>query len=236
MGLLAQFLAGLAAAPADLPATRLWRIPAVALGIILAFFHLVYSPLSMSYAVNSMKLLGDFYSNPVRSIPNDQGLAKQNLILVNPPDFHNSVGQALNLRLAEGKRYPRKIRSLSAGPGQVEIHRLDDRSLRVRTPGGLFTGFFGFVYYSKEKPLFVGQEFKLSDMTIRVVHLDKEFGPDEVVYRFSVPLEDRSLRWLQLNDKGSYVPYLPPQIGKSDTLHGMDMMDIFIPKKKNSKS
>jgi len=214
MGLLAQFLTGLVEASVRLPIIRLWRIPAKAIGIILIAFHLIISPLAMPPFAYSIKLLGDFFIAPIKYVPHDSKIAHQDLILVNPPDYMFSVNLIRALKYMEGKPGPLRIRALSVGPVSVEIHRLDECSLKVRIQGGLFNGLTGHLFRSPKYPMKVGQEIHIVGMSARVNRLDKDNGPEEIVYRFSVPLEDASLRWLQWENE-TYVPFVPPPIGKS---------------------
>ncbi len=230
MGLIARFLGSLAGAEAGIPRARAWRIPALVLGWILIFFHLAISPISMPTIPRQMKLFANFMLSPIVAIPDDPQIRGMSLILANPPDYFFSAGQLIPVRIALGKSYPKRVRALSGGAGPVEISRLDQRSLRVKTPGGLFSGIFGYVYKTKHKPLAPGQEFNLPDLNVRIISVDKQHGPDEVIYRFSVPLEDPSLRWLRL-EKSTYIPFVPPPVGGTVLLHGSDPMEIFMPKK-----
>ncbi len=54
-------------------------------------------------------------------------------------------------------------------------------------------------------------------MSVAVLELTDEGLPREVVYRFDVPLEDASLRWVSL-EGGVYIPATPPEIGSSVVL------------------
>lgn len=227
MGLMAQFLKGLFDFPSILPSTRIWRIPALTIGAILIFSHLIISPISMPRMVYSLKTFGDFFTAPIKSVPYDPQIAHQDLVLVNPPDYLFSVNLIRTIKLYEGKPYPKRIRALSAGPVPIEIRRLDKYSLQVNIQGGLFKGQFGWLFRSPEEPLTIDQEIQIAGLSARVTHLDKKFGPDEIVYRFSVPLEDPSLRWLKW-EKGTYIPFIPPPLGRSIRLSTGNPMDAFL--------
>ncbi len=229
MGLLAQVLGGLVRKSELLPSSRAWRRIALPLGIMLALAHLVINPISFPNNPGYITMMNDFYINPVKSIPDDRELSRQCLILVNPPDYIYSVGFIPFFRILDGKSSPKSIRSLFGGPGPAEITRVDDRTLQVKTPRGLFNYVLGKIYVSPEKPLVPGQLFNLGNMTVRIHGVAGEQGPTEVTYRFKVPLEDPSLRWLQL-ENGKYVPFTPPAIGKSVMVRGLDLMDVFFPK------
>ena len=226
MGLLAQLLSGLIEKPGKFPGRPSWRIPALTLGIFLMLFHLILSPLCLPGVVYSLKPLGEFFASPVKTVSDDPKISRQDLIVVNPPDYLFSINLIGALKILEGKPIARSIRALSGGPVPLEIQRLDQCSLRVKIHGGLFQGVTGRLYRSQEEPLTLGQEIHLRGLSARVTRMDQDYGPEEVVYRFPVPLEDASLRWLKW-EKGTYVPFIPPPIGKSVRFSGIDPFDFF---------
>ncbi len=234
MPLIARFLAGLTESASYYPKMRFWRVCAMTAAVIFILTHLIIAPLNIHNEINGMNMVSNFYTAPIKTFPDDTALKKQSLILVNPPDYHFSAGQSFIYKIVEGKPYPKRIRALAGCPGPIEIKRLDDRTLRVRTPEGLFKGFSGRVFFSKENPPKAGQEFKLPDVSMHIDNAGKEDGPAEVTYRFTVPLEDPSLRWLQLEDN-TYVPFVMPAIGKTVMFHGKDLMDLFFPKDEKKK-
>ena len=70
-----------------------------------------------------------------------------------------------------------------------------------------------------DQPLTRGQQIELDGMTVKITEIGAEQRPTEAVFRFDVPLEDGSLRWLQWRD-GRYEPFIPPPVGQSVTLPG----------------
>ena len=60
----------------------------------------------------------------------------------------------------------------------------------------------------------VGDTVNLTRMTVEITALTSDGRPQEVLYRFSVPLEDPSLHWLQWKE-GGYVSFAPPPIGET---------------------
>ncbi len=58
---------------------------------------------------------------------------------------------------------------------------------------------------------------ELPGFSVVVEALDAHGDPEQVLYKFSVPLEDSSLRWMRWHD-GVYVPWTPPAIGQTVTL------------------
>ena len=225
MGLLAQCIAHLRRNDGVLPFSRFWRIPAVIVVVYLVVVRLVISPPLLSFMSYSMKLWGDPLVAAAGHILNDPDIARQELIIVNPPDQLSpllfwSVG-------ATERKRPGSMRVLSGAPVPVEVYRIDENSIRVRISGGLFKDVFGRLFRSlKEDPIGVNQEFHVPGMTARVTAMNKKNGPEEIVYRFSAPLEDKSFKWLQWKDYG-YKVFLPPPVGKSVLLPAFNPQDIF---------
>jgi len=66
-----------------------------------------------------------------------------------------------------------------------------------------------------------GQRVDLARVSVEVTGVDKTGLPTEAVFRFSVPLEDPSLRWVRFVWKKEYVPFEVPGVGKSVFLDGL---------------
>ena len=73
------------------------------------------------------------------------------------------------------------------------------------------------LYRDLEHPMALGQRVELEGMTATVTSLTADDRPAEAEFRFTVPLEDQSLRWLQWLE-GSYVPFTPPPVGRTVNL------------------
>ena len=54
-------------------------------------------------------------------------------------------------------------------------------------------------------------------MDIEVTALTADGRPAEIAARFTKPLEDRSLRWVEWRD-GGYQPWTPPPVGAATEL------------------
>ncbi|OGP50829.1 MAG: hypothetical protein A2Y79_14085 [Deltaproteobacteria bacterium RBG_13_43_22] len=225
MGLLAQCLILLWRNDGVLPISRFWRIPATIVVVYLVLVRLVLSPPQLSLYSYVMKPLGDPFVAAAEHVLNDPEIAQQELIMVNPSS-QLSPWLIWYIGITEGKR-PAGMRVLSVTPVAVEVYRIDENSIRVHIPGGLFKGSNDRVFRSlEEDPISINQEFQVTGMTARVTAMNKENGPEEIVYHFSVPLEDKSLKWLQWKDCG-YKDFLPPSMGQSVLLPAFNPYDIF---------
>ena len=92
---------------------------------------------------------------------------------------------------------------------------------------GIFQGTLGHLFRPRSDPYTPGQSTHLTGVVITVLDTNEEGEPTAVDFRFDVPLEDASLRWLIYRDD-RYVPCAPPQIG--DTLRlppSFGSLDLF---------
>ena len=224
MGLMAQLILYMKAKAGCLPVSRFWRVPAFVVMIYLILGRMIFSPLVMPISVYMLKPVGDPFAEAVRHLPNNSKLAGQSLIIVNTP-FVLSSALILPVRKLENRTLPAFIRELSANGLPVEIKRVDENAIKVRVAGGLFKGNAGRLWRSDDEPIAVNQEFKVPGMTAKVTQVGKD-GPEEIVYRFSVPLEDQSLRWVQWKNK-TYAPFTPPAIGESVFLPEFKLEELF---------
>jgi hypothetical protein len=86
--------------------------------------------------------------------------------------------------------------------------------LRVRFLGGFFPTAFSRYVRSPNDRFSPGQHFEVPGLSIIVESLDAQGDPEQVLYEFTVPLEDPSLRWMRWQD-GVYVPWSPPALGQT---------------------
>ena len=63
----------------------------------------------------------------------------------------------------------------------------------------------------------LGQKVQLTGMTVEITRMTGDNRPYEATFRFDVPLEDASLRWLQFKN-GAFIPFTPPAVGQKITL------------------
>jgi hypothetical protein len=91
------------------------------------------------------------------------------------------------------------------------VHRTDAHTLVIRSAGGYFAWTFDRLLRDERHPLKVGDRVELSDMTAEVTAVTSDGRPTEASFRFVVPLEDASLRWLCWSD-GQWGPFKPPAV------------------------
>jgi len=237
LALLAQFLAGIVENAAEnaswMPRARNWRRLARCAAYFFIVVHLVLSPLSFPVAVNSMATLGKIPRELADSLPDDPELAGQRVVLVNSWSWMGDTAM-LQMRQVEGGALPGSLLNLCPATYPATLHRTDARSLIVRPGGGFFPPpnvaksaaprpAFAVEYVlrtldiltrSPSRPMQLGETVQLSGVTIEITALCADGRPAEATFRFDVPLEDPSLRWLRRTD-GEFVPFTPPAVGQT---------------------
>jgi len=214
MGLLAQLVQGLAS---GIPGSRWARLPAWCGAVALLVCHLVLAPPFGLVVLDYRDSVAARMDRAIASVPHDAAIAEQDLILVNPPEFTYLVGVIPPTQRVAGLPTPRRLRALSAGSSPMTVQRLDANALSIRLRDGLFPDPFTRYFRSSKHGFFEGQRFAVAGMSIDVQALNPRGAPERIVYRFEVPLEDPSLRWLRWNE-GVYEPWSPPAIGESAEL------------------
>lgn len=224
MGLMARFVAqvllpGGTTAP-NLVTRRPQRILAWALSVV----HLGMAPIALAVlAAYPMGFQGLSDQLHVRT-PLDPSVEQQDLIIVNAPSVMHALYLSVQRELA-GQPVPRRTRVLAPAIPAVTIRRLDKNTLSIRPEDSFICWEFDHLFRSKRRPMSIGQQVQLTGMTVEVTALTPDHRPAEALFRFSVPLEDSSLRWLQWKN-GEFVPFVPPPVGTTVELRAASL-DLF---------
>ena len=192
------------------PPSRVWRGMATAAGVLFVLVHLILAPVLLpvraAYPAGP-KYVEQFY---VR-VPFGNGIADQDLILVNPPSVLHTA-YVLPEREFAGLPVPRRVRQLATSLQPLMVHRPDERTLVIRPQRGFLSWAFERLFRNEQHPLRTGDRIELTGMTVEVLSLTDDTRPAEAAFRFTVPLEHASLRWLWWKD-GEYLPFTPPAVG-----------------------
>lgn len=218
MGLLAMFVSALTA-PADRGLARAWRwLSWIVVGVPMLVMHVLLAPLLGLLFLQSQSDSEKALSRALATVPNDSALAEQDLILVNPPEHTYTVGLIPAVRQIAGDPVPRRIRVLSVGASPVHVTRVDSHSLDLTIDYGLFSTPISRYFRSSDLGFALGDRFEVADLEIEVRALTQSQGPRLLRYRFALPLEDPSIRWLiWSSSERIYVPWSPPPIGESQS-------------------
>ncbi len=151
--------------------------------------------------------------------PLDPGVKNQDLVVVNPPNSSVMMFSLLEMA-ARNEPMPRHTRVLAACLLQpVFVHRTGDRTLVVRPNWGYQASPDERLLWDSAYSQKVGDTFRVTGMTARIIRMTRDGRPLTVEFRFAVPLEDKSLRWLQWKDN-RFIPFAPPKVGELITLPG----------------
>ncbi len=99
--------------------------------------------------------------------------------------------------------------------GYLQAHGLYNGA---ETPPPMSVPYFSqrvdMVTRSQARPRRLHETFDPSAVTIEITALTDDGRPAEATFRFRVPLEDPSFRWLYIDD-ARYVPFIVPGIGET---------------------
>lgn len=237
--LMAEFIAAFLKKAHWLPRSKLWRIAAVCLSGYFVLFHLVVSAIKLPATSSDMVRFCDLLLNiPAATLPVDDRFLTENfqsntdtkkysafhkrlnspiidqsLVLINPPIAFMAL-QIPTIRHSAGLPLFRHYRVLASGIVPLEITRKDERTLEIESGRGHFPVFLDQIFRGNRYPMEVGQRVELTGMQVEILSMTEGRRPKRVAFRFSVPLEDRSLHMLYWKD-GGFVPYKPPKIGET---------------------
>ncbi|MBT4087865.1 MAG: hypothetical protein HOE30_05165, partial [Deltaproteobacteria bacterium] len=213
-GLLAQFLHGVYSKADWLPDLWLWKVPAMGLLGVFFLIHLLISPFTLPAVPSRVTELTDkLLRRPAVNLPVDVDSGRQTLVLVNPPSAL-MASYLVQVRLVAGLPLPARTWVLSSGSDWMSVDRTDDRTLEIEPQNGFIFQEMDKLYRSSSLPMVTGQRVELSGMSVTVLSLTEDGRPQKAAFRFSMPLENPSLTFLEWESNG-YVPFVVPDIGAS---------------------
>jgi hypothetical protein len=194
--------------------------------------HLVVSPLVFTGEALVMKLFGERVDHLFAGIGRDGELEGRTVVLVSTLSCMTDIMWLQGLRY-RGQAMPAHVVNVGGACSPATLTRRDERRLVVRprrgyllprgqAPGpgrpalgfGYFARYMDHLFRSPLRPMRRGERVELTAATVEVADLTEDGRPAEAVFRFAVPLDDPSLRWLQLTEKG-YVAFTPPEVGET---------------------
>jgi hypothetical protein len=82
------------------------------------------------------------------------------------------------------------------------------------------------LFRGKEHHVAPGYTVHLTGLTVEVTTVTKDGRPAEATFRFAIPLEDASLRWVAWQESG-FTAFDLPVVGERVVLPGADMSILF---------
>lgn len=178
---------------------------------------LVASNLVLALVLLPLKCLASFNLDAMRAgadgaVPRGPAIAEDTLVVVSAAS-EGPVFFAWAYRDAHGIPTPR-TRILSTGMGELEVTRLDERTLRLRPDGGFLASEMQRMMRSAARPFAQGDVMALTDLELVVVSVSGDGRPEVVEARFRTPLEAERLRWMR-SEGMALVPWSPPAVGET---------------------
>lgn len=224
MALIALFVAGVfERAPWRLGNVR-WRATAGGLATGLVACHLILSPAVLTITAWAITGMDRVFHHANASVALESHDPEQRVVVLNTP--LDLLGASLPLYGASrDMALPKNWLWLTAGPGPVQVERIDDYTLHVQPDAGFLQRPWAQIFRRPEThPMVAGERIDLGAMTAQVLSVENG-RPTHVRFTFDVPLEDPSLRWLTWAD-GAYEPYTPPTRGAETHTPDLDAMKL----------
>jgi hypothetical protein len=224
-GLLAQFWGSVFTAEGAY-ANPPWRGSAKAVAWVLVAVHAVIAPLALPW--RAAHPLGPAWVEKRLYVhtPLGTSLGDRTVAIVNAPSPVNASFLIFDRELA-GLSLPRHVRVLAPAIPSVTIRRLDARTLAIRPEGGYLRWLLDQVFRSERRPFAVGEQVRLTGMTVTIRSLTADHCPDEAEFEFDVPLESPSLVWLCFRGDG-FEAFTPPTVGQEVEI-GFDWKRYLLP-------
>ena len=213
MGLLSEYLVWAFSSRLRDTCSRSRLIPTVLLAVALGAFHIVGSPILLGIRARWPMGPQSLWENCHELGKMDSSLGRQDLIFLNHPIPGHAM-YMLSARAVNKQPMPRRTRVLASALSRTTVTRPNAHTLSIRLKRGYLDRWFDKMFRSQDHPIALGQRIELTGMIIEVTELTDDGRPLEVSFRFEVPLEDPSLRWLWWN-QDHFEPFVPPAIGET---------------------
>jgi hypothetical protein len=186
--------------------------------------QLVLSGLALPATLAPSGMLTELLERMERSLPADEAVAGQTLVIVNAPvDVAASYVQVM--REYRGAPRPRHLHWLATASSALEVARVDAHTLRLTLADGLLATRPERHYRGLQVPLVPGDPIVLETFTVTPGPLNAHGRPGGAQFRFASPLEAPGLRFVQYRD-GRYEPFALPAVGQSVQLPAQTLVEL----------
>ena len=234
MGLLALWLAGLRGAAPWIPSNRLWRRLAGGFTLLFIAAHLIVAPLLLALETRTMEIYVDRVDRMIATLPVHR---KNKTVISVASDSWLVDFWMLQSAHGQNQDLPAHFLSLSSGSRRVSVTRRDATTLVVRPDVGYLPSpgmqaeprpdlslvhvfqTFDRLVRSPDRPMQLGDRLELPVATVEVTRMTDDNRPAEATFRFHVPLEDKSLRWVRQTGRG-YRRFVLPAAGETVEIRG----------------
>jgi hypothetical protein len=184
--------------------------------------HLVLAPMLLPYRSANVAHLNVPLWKADASLSKWPELARQTLIIVNPPVAPFGSYLPIYREAALAPR-PHRFLWLATGVSELRIRRVDTRTLSVRPALGYLSDPSQLMLRGLARPLKLGEKVNLDQATFEIVALTADGRPAEVRVRFTRELGDPQLVFLRWGTHG-YVRFDLPEVGASVVLPRVDLL------------
>jgi hypothetical protein len=220
MGLTARFFRFYVETP---PAPGWYRGVARVGAFTAVLAHLVLGPLVLPVRVTGNVQVSEALERAERSVPSDPGVRDRVVVYINPPadPFASYVPVQ---RSVLGIPRARNQFWLADGSTELQITRVDERSLRLRPERGFMIFPTERLFRNtRRRPFHPGDVVTLPELEVTIEEVTPDGRPTVALARLHRPLEDAGYSILAWEGAG-YRPFTPPAIGAEATLPAVDLV------------
>lgn len=192
---------------------------------VLAVIHLGLSPLLLpARALNIAHVAAGFVDRGDHTIPDDDALRRQMLMVVTSPDSLLPM-YVMGRRYPEGRAVPAGgYRYLSlATQGTTTLRRDGPRSVVITSSAGFPHEQFGALYRGSAHPFHVGEVVVTAGMRVTVLSVTPDGLARETRFEWARDLEDPGYRWIWWRNL-HFEAFPVPPIGGTVTLEPIDWL------------
>jgi hypothetical protein len=190
--------------------------------LFLVFVKAIVEPLLLPPRARGNLIVRDNLDRAEAAVPSTPSIRDKRVIYLNPIAVPLAAYVQIE-RAGSGTPRPRSQCLLATSETEVQVERLDERTLRVRQRGGYLLSPGSRLFRNPERTFQRGARIPLDGLEIEVSDLTDDGRPAEILAHFDRTLEDPSLVWLKWGVTG-YVPFVPPDIGQQVTLPAADFI------------
>lgn len=183
----------------------------------LIVLHLIVSPIMLPANAYSMHYVGKIVDVGNESLPHDEELTENRLIIVNATGDIMYAMLPL-LRSARGEPIPLSMWVLYSGNRKIVVHRPSEDTLELSIPEGWMEYPWSFFFCRlPESAMEIGQVVETDGLRVTVLGVNYAGRPVHVRFEFDRPLESESFRWYSWRDR-AYRPMALPAVGGTTTI------------------
>lgn len=180
--------------------------------------RLFLSPVALEINLQQLVLLNRIVARMGTDLPVSPEAEQRRVILMNAPDTVFAPYLVLGRRAA-GEKVPARILTMAGGARDVELSRIDERTVRVRAEGGFYRTGTEVVTRRVDSPMPIGTKLSLSEIDIEVTATTPDGVANEASFRFAGSADADAFVWARWEGPKLVITH-PPKIGDHLTIPG----------------